>query len=145
MIVLDTTVLVYAVGTEHSLRSPCRAVIGAVTSGDVVATTTVEVIQEFAHVRARRRSRQDAANLARSYAELLAPLLPIDGEDLNAGLRLFERSDRLGPFDAVLAAAAIRHDATAVVSADRAFARVRGLRHLDPASPVFAEALRGIA
>ena len=32
------------------------------------ATTTIEVIQEFCHVRARRRDRTDAAALARSYA-----------------------------------------------------------------------------
>ena len=33
MIVLDTTVLVYATGAEHPLRSPCRALIEAVTAG----------------------------------------------------------------------------------------------------------------
>jgi predicted nucleic acid-binding protein len=66
VIVLDTTVLAYAVGSEH----PCRARIATLSlaGGNVRATTTVEVLQEFAHVRARRRGREDAAALARECA-----------------------------------------------------------------------------
>ena len=56
VIVLDTTVLVYAVGDDHELREPARrVVVTAVESGTAQATTTVEAIQEFVHVRARRR------------------------------------------------------------------------------------------
>lgn len=137
MIVLDTTVLVYAVGAEHPLRQPCRALIEAVRDGTVAATTTVEVVQEFAHVRARRQGRADAAGVARSYATLLAPLIVVDADDLRAGLDLFERHARLGAFDGVLAAAAVQHRARGLVSADGAFAHVDGLRHLDPARPDF--------
>ena len=61
MIVLDTTVLVYAVGAEHPLRDPSRELVGAIADGVIEATTTIEVVQEFVHVRARRRDRQDAA------------------------------------------------------------------------------------
>lgn len=142
MIVVDATVLVYAVGADHPLRDPCRDLVAAVVAGEVQARTTSEVIQEFAHVRARRRSRRDAAQLAGSYADLLAPLLPVDADDLGEGMALFERSDSLGAFDCVLAAAARRRSADAIVSADTAFATVRGLRHLDPGDPDFAAALR---
>ena len=55
MIVLDTTVLVYAKGIDHPLRQPCRKLIDLIADGRIEATTTVEVIQEFVHVRARRR------------------------------------------------------------------------------------------
>ena len=132
MIVLDTTVLVYAKGATHALRDPCRSLLTAISRGEVEVTTTVEVIQEFVHVRARRRDRQDAVGLGRDYAELLAPLLTISATELSAGLALFERVDDLGAFDAVLAAAAIAADADAVVSADRAFAAVPGLNHVFP-------------
>ena len=141
MIVLDTTVLVYAVGDDHRLRDPARAVVESVEDGSVQATTTVEVVQEFAHVRARRRSRGDAAGLARSYADLFAPLITVDVDDLLAGLRLFSREGGLGMFDAVLASTAMRRGAHALVSADSGFAHVRGLRHLDPGDPDFVESL----
>lgn len=142
MIVVDTTVLVYAVGADHPLRPPCRALIEAVESGDLRATTTPETVQEFAHVRVRRRSRRDAAALARSYVELFTPLLIVDADDLAAGLKLFERTEALGPFDAVLAATARRRNASGLASADQGFSHVRSLRHLDPGHPDFAAQLR---
>lgn len=129
MIVLDTTVLVYAKGAEHPLREPCRKLIAAIAEGAVTATTSVEVIQEFVHVRARRRDRADAAALGRDYAELLSPLLPVAPEHLEQGLALFERLQGLGAFDAVLAAAAIDAGARALVSADGGFATVPRLAH----------------
>ncbi|HET9763767.1 MAG TPA: PIN domain-containing protein [Casimicrobiaceae bacterium] len=132
MIVLDTTVLVYAKGAEHPLRGPCRELVEAIAEGGIEATTSVEAIQEFAHVRARRRGRADAAALAQDYAELLSPLLLVDAESLREGLALFGRIDGLGAFDAVLAAAAISARATALVSADGDFDDVPALLHVVP-------------
>ena len=135
MIVLDTTVLVYAVGDEHPLREPSRGLIEAIAGDRVEATTTVEVIQEFVHVRARRRDRHDAADRGRELLRLLGPLITPGDAELALGLRLFEENDGLGMFDAVLAATVMLSGADALVSADRAFATVRGLTHLDPAGP----------
>ena len=131
MIVLDTTVLVYAVGDDSTLRESARAIVEAVEDGTVQATTTVEAIQEFVHVRARRRERGDAAALGRAYATLLSPLLQPGEDDLEKGLRLFEREARLDPFEAVLASAAITAKADALISADTAFDGIRGLRWVD--------------
>ena len=141
MIVLDTTVLVYAKGAEHPLRDPCRALIEAIAERRVEATTTVEVIQELVHVRARRRDRADAAALGRDYAELLAPLLPVRAAELARGLALYERSERLGAFDAVLAAAAETAGARALVSADTAFAELKSVEHVVPDAPGLATLL----
>jgi len=142
MIVLDTTVLIYAVGADHPLCEPCRDLIGAIAEGQVPATTTVEVLQEFAHVRARRRDREDAACLARDYLDVLAPLLVVGEDDLQAGLRLYARTDRLGAFDAVLAATATRVNASAIVSADSAFAEA-GLTRVVPDARGVARLLDG--
>lgn len=143
MIVLDTTVLVYAVGVEHPLRTPCRELIAAVQAGEIRATTTAEVIQEFAHVRARRRGRDDAARVASDYAELFAPLLVVGDDDVLAGLELFGRCPRMGAFDCVLAATAARHGAAALVSADRALAEAEGVAYLDPATAGFLDGVGG--
>lgn len=133
MIVLDTTVLVYAKAAGHPLREPCRQLVNAIADGRLAATTTVEVIQEFAHVRARRWGRANAAGLASGYVELLTPLLSVTAEELRTGLTLFERVDGLGSFDAVLAAASLG-SADALVSADRAFGSVPELTHVVPDS-----------
>jgi predicted nucleic acid-binding protein len=132
VIVVDTTVLVYAVGTEHKFREPCRSLIQAVSDGAIAATTTVEAIQEFTHVRARRRPRSDAVTLATSYIDLLSPLLVVEEADLREGMRLFASNSRMGSFDSVLAAAATSIGATAIVSADVAFATVPSITHVVP-------------
>ena len=130
MILLDTTVLSYAVGTEHSLREPCRHLLGAISSGAVRASTTIEVIQEFLHVRSRR-SREDAVELATAYLQLLSPLVRLDEDILGEAFKLYVATPGLGSFDALLAALAIQHSDT-LVSGDRAFAEVPDLRHVVP-------------
>jgi hypothetical protein len=132
VILLDTTVLVYAKGQDHPLRDPCLELIQAIAEQRIEATTTIGVVQELVHVRARRRDRSDAAALGRDYAELLAPLLSVTAQDLDSGLALFERTRALGAFDAVLAASAARNGITAVVSADSGFADVPEISHVLP-------------
>ncbi|MGK2851598.1 MAG: type II toxin-antitoxin system VapC family toxin [Candidatus Limnocylindrales bacterium] len=134
MIVLDTTVLAYAIGDDHPLREPCRRLLEAHAAGKVAAATTVEAIQEFAHIQARRRTRYRAVELALEYAASLR-LLTATPDDLDRGLRLFGDHPRMGSFDAVLAAVAIGHGAEALVSADSGFDGIPGLRWVDPATP----------
>ncbi len=139
-LVLDTTVLLYAVGSDHTFRLPCQRIISAVQQGALSATTTVEAIQEFAHVRARRRDRKDAAELASAYVDLLTPLLIVEAEDLREGLRLFSQNRALGCFDCVLAAAT-QAVGGILVSADKSFAEVPRLNHIVPSDSSIAELL----
>ena len=141
MIVVDTTILAYAVGRPHPLKEPSARLLDAVSVGAVHATTTAEVIQEFAHIRARRFPRREAARAARNFARLLAPLLPTDEEALDRGLSIYERTPGIGSFDAVLAATAIANGASALVSADAGFSSVGELRHVMPATPEFESLL----
>lgn len=130
MIVLDTTVLLYAVGADHLLREPCRRLLGAPRK--VALTTTAGVLQEFVHVRERRRPRSDAIGLGRAYLTLLRPLLDVAEPAVDRALSLLEAHPALGAFDALLAAAASDAGAAAVVTADRAFARIEGLPVVHP-------------
>jgi len=138
VILLDTTVLAYAVGSDHPLRDPCRRLLEAHADARIEATTTVEVIQEFAHIRARRQGRDDAVRLARRYAAAF-DLLVTTPEDLDHGLELFERHPALGAFDAVLAAVAMDRGADALVSADGAFGAVAGLPWIEPATDALSQ------
>lgn len=142
MILLDTTVLVYAVGADHDLRLPCQRILEAHAAGTIEACTTVEVIQEFVHVRTRRRTRADAAALARHYLAALT-ILPTGSDDLERGLSLFVDFPSIGSFDAVLAAVALNRAVQALVSADHAFGTVTDLRWIDPASDALDTALTG--
>jgi len=142
VIILDTTVLSYAVGSDHPLREPCRRILRAHAEGLLQAATTIEVVQEFVHVRARRRSRSDAAYLARQYG-LALPLEMTQVEDLETGLAIYERHQELGAFDSILAATAIRLGAEALVSGDQAFGVLANLHWINPALPTQVERLIG--
>ncbi len=142
MIVLDTTVLVYASGGQHPLREPIRRLMSAVGQGALRATTTTEVVQEYAHVRARRHGRAEAAEQAAWAADQLSPLLTVPESAMRDGLRLFARTGRLGSFDAVLAAATIASGADALVSADAGFGEVPTLHHVVPSAAAIDTLLR---
>jgi uncharacterized protein len=131
VIVLDTSILVYAAGADHPLRAPSRRILEAASRGAMTAVTSTHVIEEFVHVRARRRSRDDAVELGRHLTDLVD------------GLAIFAAHGGLGSFDAVLAAVAIRRGAVGLVAADRAFASVPGLPYVDPADPTALDALLG--
>ena len=139
MIVVDTTVLVYAVGERHPLAEPSRSLVAAVGDGRIPATTTAEVIQEFVHVRSHRRSRSDAVRIGRDYAELFSPLVAVERSTLERGLSIFERVPKLGAFDAVLAATALEADADGLVSADAEFGEIPRLNFLELGSPALRE------
>lgn len=143
MILLDTSVLIYAVGTEHPLRDPCRRVLAAQRAGSIDGTVTVEILQEFTHARARRHPRADAAAIARDYAGSFR-VLQTTTTDLDRGLQLYITHPEVGMFDSIVAAVALNHAATALISTDRGFATVAGLRWIDPATPDLDELLGSI-
>jgi predicted nucleic acid-binding protein len=112
------------------LAGPARSIIKAVREGSMRSHPTPEVIQEFAHVRARRTSRTEAADLAQAFTTALAPLQVVGSAHLMSGMSLWRDSPQLGSFDAVLAATALALDAE-LISADQAFGAVRSLRWQD--------------
>jgi predicted nucleic acid-binding protein len=133
VILLDTTILAYAVGSDHPLREPCRRLLQSGREGRIQLATSVEVIQEFVHVHSRRRPRETTTALARAYLSAL-DVLTTSPDDLTLGLALFIQHPELGALDAVLAGLALNRKVQALVSADGAFGQVRDLRWIDPAT-----------
>jgi uncharacterized protein len=138
LIVVDTTVLVYAVGAEHPLKEPCRNLISSRLDA---LTTTAGVIQEFVHVRSRRRPRSEAVGLALAYLNLFTPLLDVSEPAVRDAMDLLEEHQNLGAFDALLAATARMASCEALVTADRAFAAVADLTVIFPDADGIAKLL----
>ena len=136
MILLDTTCLVYAVGVDHERREPCLALMTAIGEQRVIARTTTQVIAEFAHVRGRRRERNDAAALADDYIALLGPLETVGEADISEALRIWQATPGVGTFDALLIAVAARVGADAIVTDDRALRDTDVVPVLTPAEAV---------
>jgi uncharacterized protein len=129
-LILDTNVLLYALGGDHPLRAPAQRIVQVLRSGEATATTSVLVIQEFTYAFARRRGNADAVAYARAFVLLLEPLVSLDQAHLATALDLVA-SIGLRPTDALIAASAL-HASETLVSADRAFSSVPGLELVYP-------------
>ena len=133
MILLDTNVLLYAVGGDHPLRAPCKSIVGAVGSSAIEGVVTDIILAEFLHGRSRRTSRQEATALVASIVGFVADVLPVTPAARDQALAIYLGSERLSSNDAFIAAVALDAGAT-LVSADRDFHDVIRLDLVEPAT-----------
>lgn len=129
----DTSIFVYALGGAHAYREPCREIVRKAAAGDLQGEASADLLQELLHQRARRTGdRAGAAQSARNVA-MLAWWHPLEPDDVQRGIDLFEKHADLGARDAVFAALAINRRIDAILSTDRAFDGIDGLERIDPA------------
>jgi uncharacterized protein len=128
----DTSVFVYALGGDHPYREPCRELVRRAAGGDLQGEASVDLLQELVHQRTRRTgSRDDAVKAARRVAKL-AWWHPLEPNDVQRGIDLFEAHPDLDARDAVFAALAINRGIDAILATDRAFDGIDGLERIDP-------------
>lgn len=137
----DTTVFLYAVGSDHSYRAPCRQILARVEEGALVGDASLELVHEFAHVRLRRTKDRRAALREASAVASLCRLHDFERRDLDLALQLVERDELRDVRDGVFAATALNRGIDAILSADRDFDGIEGLERIDP---VDSEALEGL-
>jgi uncharacterized protein len=129
----DTSVFVYALGAEHPYREPCREIVRKAAVGELQGEASVDLLQELAHQRSRRTGdRGQAAEAVRRVARL-AWWHPLEPNDVQRGIDLFEQHTQLDARDAVFAALAINRGIDAILATDRAFDGIDGLERIDPA------------
>lgn len=128
----DTAVFVYARGTEHPYRQPCRDLVDAARTGAIRGEGSVEIVQEYAHILLRRGLDRTAVRADARDVAALFRTHEFGEADLTRALELVEAHPELGMRDAVHAATAIRRDIELIVSPDRGFDAVPGLERLDP-------------
>jgi predicted nucleic acid-binding protein len=128
----DTAVFVYAVGTEHPYRAPCREIVERAGRRQLAGEASVDLVQEFLHQRARRTGNREEAARSASLLPALCRLHDVERRDLVRALELFAATDALDARDAMFAALALNRGIGIVLSPDRAFDSVPGLRRIDP-------------
>jgi uncharacterized protein len=132
-VLVDTNVILYAIGGPHAYAEPCRRILALAGEGSFEMEAPVDLVQEILHHRTRRLGdRRQAATDARAAAALCR-LHAVEPQDAHQAAELFEDAPRLSARDAVFAAVALRHNLEAILSADGDFDGLPGLRRLDPA------------
>jgi uncharacterized protein len=139
----DTSIFVYALGGEHPYREPCREIVRRAAAGDLQGEASVDLLQELLHQRVRRTGdRPGAAKSVRDVATL-AWWHPLEPNDVQRGIDLFETHTDLNARDAVFAALALNRGIHAILATDRAFDEVGGLERIDPTDERAVTALIG--
>jgi uncharacterized protein len=122
----------YAVGAQHHLKAPCIAILELIAEGDIVAVTSVEIIQEIVHRYTALRERGRAVEIARLFMQVVPDILPVVADDLLLALDLHLRHISLPARDSLYLAVMRNHGIAHIISADQHFDGIDGITRLDP-------------
>jgi predicted nucleic acid-binding protein len=118
---IDTNVVIYAMGKEHPLKQPARAVLEAVAAGTVLANVDAGALQEVLYVYARRGERARGVRVVAEMMELFPNPFPIRKEEIAVARELMTEHHALDAWDAVHAAVVLTRHLVGILSADSDF------------------------
>lgn len=127
---LDATIILLASGEPSEARRACRSFLADEAATGSTFHMSVEGVQEVLFHRMRMVDRETAIAEVRDLLDMVV-LHPFDDGVLEGAVDLVATSSIRGR-DAVHAATALRAGFTVIVSADRDFDGIPGLRRLDP-------------
>jgi predicted nucleic acid-binding protein len=127
---IDTNVFVYAVAEDSAYQAGSAETMEALGAGMASAATSATVIEELwqLELRGRLAGLDGAADAAFT---LMRPVLAVTDEIVAAAFAL--KAGGLGANDRIHAATCAAHGIRTMLTADRGFDSVPGLRRVDPA------------
>lgn len=132
MILVDSSVLMYAAGTRHPHKQPSVRFLERVASGEVDAALDAEVLQEILH-RYRAIGRWADGRQVYDQARRIFPVVvPITAEVLDRARALLDDHRSVMARDAVHAAVVSVHGLEGISSYDRDFDRIAELKRSEP-------------
>jgi predicted nucleic acid-binding protein len=134
---VDANPIIYS-ALDGPGREPCLRVLEAIASGDAQGRTSPAVLEEVWHVALRRFPAQ-LDGLVESAMTIFSPLLPVTEEALQRALSL--EHSALGPNDRLHLGTCHTEGIEVVLTADRAFDQVPGIKRVDPFDPGAVERL----
>lgn len=132
MKLLDANIVIYSLGRDHSYREPCRAIINRLEERPHGYAVDAEMLQEVLYVFSNRRDNETGAEVVTRLLDLFPDVIPITGAEIRTAAQLIRQPPRLSVRDAIHAAVALEHGLEGIVSSDKAFDQIPGLRRFDP-------------
>ena len=128
MRLIDTNVVVYAVGKSHPLRESSRRILSEIAAGALQATVDVETLQEILHLYSSRNERRKGFETLDDLLVLFPNPVAVDRDEVEAARDLMRQYSFLGARDAIHAAVVQTHNLDGIVTADKVFERIKGIR-----------------
>jgi predicted nucleic acid-binding protein len=124
---VDANAILYS-ALDVAARDNCARVLGAIATGEAEGRTSPAVLEEVWHVVVRQyRELADIPDLA---LKIFSPLLPVTEEAFISALSMPD--SRLGTNDRLHVGTCAVNAIDTVLTADRAFDGIKGIRRVDP-------------
>lgn len=124
----------YAAGGSHPYRAACVWIMTEITEGRLDVVIDAETVQEILYRYGAIRRWDVGAALARSLLTLVAVVLPVDRGIVQRATELFARHgpEGIGARDLLHVAVMERYGIEQILSVDRHFDKIKGVKRTDP-------------
>lgn len=121
----------YAAGREHPLKKPALNIIAKIQSGELDAVSSVEVLQEILYRYWSIGELQKGCQVFDDFETLIPAILEVKRDDLLLAKSLVLKHGRVNPRDALHAAVMKNRKISTIISADRDFDLIPGIKRKD--------------
>ena len=132
MLLLDANIPMYAEGRDHRYHQPCQRVMELARANSSDYCVDTETLQEILYVYFSRRETARGVGVAQDLLGMFPVIFPITPAEISTAMRLMAETRDLASRDAIHAAVVLEHSLEGIVSTDRDFDRIPGLRRYDP-------------
>jgi uncharacterized protein len=116
---LDTNIVIYAVGRPHQNREVCQRLFQDIAAGSTDYAIDVELLQEVLYVYSSRGERGRALEIVDLLLQIFPDPLPISGIDVVLARNVMEQHPRLSPRDAIHLGVALNYRLEGIVTTDQ--------------------------
>ena len=132
MKLIDANVFIYALGKDHPYKEPCERVLGLVKEGRAEASVDVEMLQEILHYYHSARVLDFGVRALRQIMAAFPNPLAVSASTVDRASGILLEHGQLQARDAVHAAVVLENDLEGIITADRGFEGIPGVKRFDP-------------
>ncbi len=129
---LDTNIIVYAVGRPHAYKHSCGQLLQEVVRGDGGLNADTELFQEILYLYSARGERPRALSTCADLLVMFPDPLPIGREEILLAHQLLNDYPDLVPRDAIHAAVVLANHLEGIVTTDKVFDTITNITRFDP-------------
>lgn len=132
MKLVDTNIIMYAVGKTHTLKEPCKELLRKVVNSEISANIDVEVLQELLYVYDSRGERKRGLRIISEMMVLFPNPFAIGKNEIVKAKDLMKKYSTLTTRDAIHCAVTINLNLEGIISTDKGLDAVKEIHRLNP-------------
>lgn len=129
---LDANIIMYALGREHPLRTPCRTSLEKIKKDEITVVTNTEVVQEIFHRYYSIKMPLIAEEAFAALKTFCVDIYPVTLDDIEKALTFLKESPSITSRDAIHAATMLNNGIEKILSTDSHFDAIQGVQRIAP-------------